>query len=68
MLTRSAKLNHNYQLPLGTDCDDLDIVDLIKYKHKESLILNQVAIFLPSDFRNRPTSEGTEVRAKTDRL
>ena len=29
MLNRSAKLNHNYQLPLGTDCEDLEIVDLV---------------------------------------
>ena len=30
MMTRSAKLNHNYQLPLGIDGQDLEIVDLIK--------------------------------------
>lgn len=30
MMTKSAQLNHDYQLPLGTDCDDLEIVDLIK--------------------------------------
>ena len=30
MITRSAKLNHNYKLPLGIDCEDLEIVDLIK--------------------------------------
>ena len=30
MMTRTAKLNHNYQLPLGIDCEDLEIVDLIK--------------------------------------
>ena len=30
MANRSAELNHNYQLPLGTDCEDLEIVDLVK--------------------------------------
>ena len=30
MLNRSAELNHNYQLPLGTDREDLEIVDLVK--------------------------------------